>query len=116
MGESWQDRFDMAFALAELKIKSIPINVLNPVKGTALENLKPLAAEEILRTIAIFRFINPESNIRLAAGRKFLPDKGASAFLYGASAAITGNMLTTSGITIADDMKILCSIQSQITY
>lgn len=113
MGESWRDRFDMAFALAELKIKSIPINILNAVRGTALENLKPLAAEEILRTIAIFRFINPESNIRLAAGRKFLPDKGASAFLSGASAAITGNMLTTSGISIAEDMKIAESISAK---
>ena len=107
MGESWQDRFDMAFALAELNIKSVPINVLNAVKGTALENLKPLGAEEILRTIAIFRFILPDSNIRLAAGRKFLPDKGASAFLYGASASITGDMLTTSGTTIKGDFEIL---------
>lgn len=107
MGESWQDRFDMAFALAELKIKSVPINVLNAVKGTALENLQPLDAETILRTVAIFRFILPDANIRLAAGRKFLPDKGASAFLYGASASITGNMLTTSGTTIKGDFEIL---------
>ena len=107
MGESWQDRFDMAFALAELGIKSIPINVLNAVKGTKLENLPPLEPKEILRTIAIFRFINPDANIRLAAGRKFLPDKGESAFLYGASASITGNMLTTSGTTIKGDFEIL---------
>lgn len=107
MGESWQDRFDMAFALAALKIKSVPINILNAVKGTALENLKPLGAEEILRTVAIFRFILPDSNIRLAAGRKYLPDKGASAFLYGASASITGDMLTTSGTTIKGDFEIL---------
>ena len=107
MGENWQDRVDMAFALAELKIKSVPVNVLNAVKGTALENLKPLDAETILRTIAIFRFILPDANIRLAAGRKFLPDKGASAFLYGASASITGDMLTTSGTTIKGDFEIL---------
>ena len=107
MGENWQDRFDMAFELAELKIKSVPVNVLNAVKGTVLENLKPLDAETILRTIAIFRFILPDANIRLAAGRKFLPDKGASAFLYGASASITGDMLTTSGTTIKGDFEIL---------
>ena len=107
MGENWQDRLDMAFELFALEIKSIPINVLNAVKGTALENLKPLSAEEILRTIAIFRYINPAANIRLAAGRKFLPDKGASAFQSGASASITGDMLTTSGTTIEGDLKIL---------
>lgn len=107
MGESWQDRIEMAFALSELKIKSIPINILNAVKGTKLEKLPPLEPKEILRTIAIFRFINPDANIRLAAGRKFLPDKGTSAFLYGASASITGNMLTTSGTTIEGDLELI---------
>ncbi len=110
MGETWQDRIDMAFELAELGIESIPINALMAVKGTALENRPPLAPEEILRTIAIFRYINPTANIRLAAGRKLLPDNGASAFLKGASASITGNMLTTSGTTIKDDMELLKSL------
>ncbi len=107
MGETWQDRIDLAFELAALKIKSIPINILNPIKGTPLENLPTLAPEEILRTIAIFRYINPTANVRLAAGRKFLPDSGASAFLHGASAAITGNMLTTSNTNIKSDLKLL---------
>ena len=107
MGENWQDRIDMAFELFNLKIKSIPINALMAVKGTPLENRPPLAAEEILRTIAIFRYINPAANIRLAAGRKLLPDFGASALLHGASASITGNMLTTSGTTIKSDIELL---------
>lgn len=107
MGENWQDRIDMAFELFELGIKSIPINALMAVKGTPLENSAPLSAEEILRTVAIFRYINPAANIRLAAGRKLLPDFGASAFLHGASASITGNMLTTSGTTIASDIELL---------
>lgn len=107
MGETWQGRIDMAFELFNLKIQSIPINALMAVKGTPLENQPPLSADEILRTIAIFRFINPTANIRLAAGRKLLPDFGASALLHGASASITGNMLTTSGTTIKGDMEIL---------
>lgn len=107
MGETWQDRIDLAFELAALEIKSIPINILNPIKGTPLENLLTLKPEEILRTVAIFRYINPTAHIRLAAGRKFLPDNGASAFLHGASAAITGNMLTTSNTNIFSDMKLL---------
>ena len=110
MGENWQDRIDLAFELAALNIQSIPINVLMAIKGTVLENLKPLAPEEILRTIAIFRYINPTANIRLAAGRKFLPDCGASALLHGASASITGNMLTTSSNNINDDMKLLAKL------
>ncbi|MBR1730618.1 MAG: biotin synthase BioB [Selenomonadaceae bacterium] len=107
MGETWQDRIDMAISLHELGIESIPINALMPVKGTALENRDQLSADEILRTIAIFRYINPTANIRLAAGRKLLPDNGASAFINGASASITGDMLTTSGTTIVEDMEIL---------
>ena len=105
MGETWKDRFDMAFALQELGIESIPLNSLMAIPGTPLEHLTPLSGDEILRTIAIFRFINPTANIRLGAGRKLLPENGATAFL--ASASITGNMLTTSGTTIAEDMELI---------
>ena len=107
MGETWQDRLDMAFELQALGIESIPINALMPIPGTPLAEQQPLASEEILRTIAIFRLINPTANIRLAAGRKLLPENGATAFLHGASASITGNMLTTSGTTIKEDREML---------
>ena len=105
MGETWEDRMDLAVSLAELGIESIPINVLVAIPGTELEDRPPLSPEEILRTIAMFRFINPAADIRLAAGRKLLPQKGKEAFLGGASAAITGNMLTTSGISIREDLE-----------
>ena len=107
MGETFEDRLDMAISLFELNIMSIPINALMPIKGTALENRTQVSPEDIMRTIAMFRFINPEANIRLAAGRKILPANGENAFLCGASASITGNMLTTSGSTIKDDMEML---------
>lgn len=107
MGETWDDRLDMAFSLAELGIESIPINALMPIPGTGMENRPQISADEIMRTIGIFRFINPAANIRLAAGRKILPDNGETALISGASASITGNMLTTSGTTIAEDMIML---------
>ena len=107
MGETWEDRLDMAISLAELGIESIPINALMAIPGTGMENRPALPAEDILRTIAFFRFINPTANIRLAAGRKLLPENGATAFRTGASASITGNMLTTSGTTIVEDMAML---------
>ena len=110
MGENWQDRINLAFELANLNIKSIPINILTPIKGTPLENLPKLDEKEILRTISIFRYINPTADIRFAAGRNFLPDKGASAFLHGISAAITGNMLTTANCTVQNDLKLLASL------
>ena len=110
MGETWQDRIDLAFEVAHLGIMSIPVNILTPIKGTALENLPKLGADDILRTIALFRYINPEADVRFAAGRNFLPDGGASALLHGASAAITGNMLTTSNNNIKADMKLLARL------
>ncbi len=110
MGETWQDRFDMAFELAGLNIKSIPVNVLIAIEGTGLEKLKPLTEGEILRTVAAFRFINPDADIRLAAGRNLLSDRGKSALLHGASASITGNMLTVPGNSVKLDLELLKSL------
>lgn len=111
MGETWEDRLDMAVSLAEVGVNSIPINALMPIKGTPLENLEELKEEDILRTIAFFRYINPESNIRLAAGRALLTEDGKTAFQSGASATITGNMLTTAACaTIRSDKEMLASL------
>lgn len=107
MGESWEDRIDMAFDLYDLNIASIPLNVLQPIQGTPLGETKPLEEEEILRTIAIFRYINPDAQVRLAAGRNKLSQSGRQAFLSGANAAITGDMLTTSGNRICEDRDML---------
>jgi biotin synthase len=107
MGETWEDRVDMAFCLYELEIRSIPINFLQPIKGTPLEDMQPLSEEDILRSIAVFRYINPEAHVRLAAGRNRMAGSGRMAFCSGANAAITGDMLTTSGNQIADDVEML---------
>jgi biotin synthase len=108
MGETWEDRLDMAVSLAELGIDSIPINALMPIKGTPLEDQERLTEDEILRTIAFFRYINPAANIRLAAGRALLTNDGELAFQSGASATITGNMLTTAACaTIRSDKEML---------
>ena len=115
MGETWEDRLDMAVSLAELGIMSIPINALMPIPGTPLENLEQLSENDILRTIAFFRYINPEANVRLAAGRALITNDGEAAFSGGASATITGNMLTTSGSTIESDKKLLSGMGRDVT-
>lgn len=107
MGESWQDRIDLAFELKELEIKSIPINILNPIPGTPLEYLSPLSKEEVERIFAIFRFILPNAVIKMAGGRSLLNDQGLSIFKSGANGAISGDMLTTQGITIDEDQRII---------
>jgi len=110
MGETWEDRIDMAVTLSALGIASIPINALTPIPGTPFESNRKLTEAEILRTVAIFRFINPSADIRIAAGRSLLSGNGRKAFLFGASAAITGNMLTTTGSTIESDREMLRGI------
>lgn len=108
MGETWEDRLDMAVSLSEVPVDSIPINALMPIKGTPLENLERISQEDVLRTIALFRYINPKANIRLAAGRALLDNDGEKAFKSGASATITGNMLTTVACaTIRSDKQML---------
>ena len=111
MGETLKDRISMAFSLAEAGADSIPVNILMPVKGTPLEAVETLSETEILRTIAMFRYINPDADIRVAAGRKFFTEGGKKAFMSGASAVITGNMVTTSGsTTVSMDKKMFGEI------
>lgn len=106
LGEGFKDRISMAFTLNEIGIRSIPINVLMPIKGTKLENNKALSEEDILRSFALFRFINPKAEIRFAAGRGLFKDRGRKAFLGGLNAAITGDMLTTTGTGVDEDIMI----------
>lgn len=116
MGETWEDRLDMAISLAELGIDSIPLNALMPVPGTPLEGQPRLTEPAILRTVAFFRYINPEANIRLAAGRALLTNDGEIAFQSGASASITGNMLTTAACaTIRSDRQMLTKLGRDVT-
>ena len=114
MGETWEDRLDMAVSLSELGVASIPVNALVPIKGTPFEAYETLSENDILRTIAFFRYINPTANIRLAAGRCLMKNNGENAFKSGASATITGNMLTTSGSTIESDKRMFALMERDV--
>lgn len=107
LGETMEDRIDLALELRSLNILSIPLNMLNPIPGTPMGSRSIMSKEEMQRTCALFRFINPFASIRLAGGRMLMGDNGEAVFRSGANAAITMNMLTTSGITVKDDMKLL---------
>lgn len=110
IGETITDRIKLAFELKNLQIQSIPINILNPIKGTPLENTEKLTQDEILKTIALFRFINPKAYIRLAGGRNLIDNFGKDCFKSGVNATISGNYLTTSGNKISDDIKMIKSL------
>lgn len=107
LGETMEDRIDMVLTARELGVKSIPVNLLNPIPGTPYEKNRVLTKDEFAKIIAVFRFLIPEGAIRLAGGRGLLGDKGEKCFRSGANAAISGDMLTTAGITVQTDMELL---------
>ncbi|QIB27737.1 biotin synthase BioB [Caloranaerobacter azorensis] len=107
MGESREDRVKMAFEIRSLGIKSVPINVLNPIKGTPLENRKILSPFEILKTMALYRYIIPDSYIRYAGGRMALKNRQNMGFRAGVNAALVGDYLTTIGSNIEQDKKMI---------
>lgn len=108
LGESVQDRLELAFTLRELDVDSIPINILNPIKGTPLYNEKPIEPLDILKTIAVFRLILPTKNIRIAGGReKNLRDMQGLCLLAGANGLLLGNYLTTQGRIPRDDITMI---------
>lgn len=92
LGETWEDRLELALDLAELEVDSIPLNLLTPIPGTPLEGTPPLSVEEVRRIVAVFRYINPTAWIRMAAGRGRFADGGAILFRSGANSAITGDL------------------------
>ncbi|OUQ15390.1 biotin synthase BioB [Lachnoclostridium sp. An14] len=116
MGETKEDRIDMALTLRELGIGSVPVNLLNPIPGTPLERQKPLTADDMRRIVAVYRFLLPDAFIRLAGGRGLLADKGKGCFQSGANAAITGDMLTTAGITVETDKELLKGLGYEVAY
>lgn len=113
MGETMEDRIDLALTLRELNITSIPMNILSPIPGTPFAHMTPIQDNDVIKTIAIFRFILPSAMIRLAGGRGRFQDKGKQLFISGANAAITGDMLTTQGISIDDDKRMLTELGYQ---
>lgn len=115
LGETGVQRLDLAFTLAELGVDCVPINILNPRPGTPLENAIPPGPLEIIKTVAIFRFIIPKATIKIAGGREQnLGDFQGLALRSGANGMIIGGYLTTSGRKVEDDLKLIAQAGYQL--
>ena len=107
LGETMDDRVEMALCLKELNVDSVPLNILVAIKGTPLEKQKAITCEEVIRTIAIFRIILKDKVIKIAAGREsVLKDFQALAFMAGANGMLIGGYLTIKGRSVAEDYKL----------
>lgn len=108
MGETMEQRVELALKLREVHPVSIPINILHPIPGTPLENAEPLTPAEVLHTVAIMRMVHPRAVLRFAGGRESLsPQTQREAVRIGVNGAIIGDLLTTIGSRIAEDKQMV---------
>ena len=113
MGETMEDRIEIAFILKELGVDSVPINILVARPGTRLENQKVLSCVDIIKTIAVFRIILKDKILKLAAGREsILKDFQGTAFMAGANGMLIGGYLTIKGRSVEEDRKLVNEIES----
>lgn len=111
MGETWEDRVDMAVEIRGLGAESVPINFLIPVPGTPLGGREPLTPLEALKVVSIYRFIMPEREIRLCGGRpQTLGELNSFVFVAGADGLLIGNYLTTQGREPEEDLELIKSM------
>lgn len=108
LGESWEQRAELALALRELGVDSVPINFLTPIPGTRFEHRPRLSPDEALAIVAVYRFILPTAHLRVCGGREaILGSRRAEVLTSGASGIMVGNYLTTAGSPLAGDLEDL---------
>ncbi len=108
LGETWEQRVELALTLRDLDVDSIPMNFLNPIPGTKMAARPLLSPREALKCIALFRFINPRKDITICGGREVtLRDQQSWIFLAGANGLLIGNYLTTQGRDCRADMEMI---------
>ncbi len=113
IGEAWQDRIDMALVLKDLDVDSVPINILVPIKGTSLENVKPISCNDVIRTLSIFRIILKDKAIKIVAGRESaLGDFQGLGFMAGANGMLIGGYLTVKGRELEADYKLVEEVKN----
>ena len=107
MGETLRDRLELAAMARDAGAASIPVNILNPIKGTPLQDVEPISEDEIARSVALMRFVAPKCTLHFAGGRKRLSKDSTYHILRGGmNGALIGDMLTTVGNNVAEDLAL----------
>ena len=115
LGESLEQRIELARTLRDLSVDSVPLNFLNPIPGTPLEGHRELTPLDCLRAIALFRYFLPETPIRVCGGREAnLREFQSWIFMAGASGTMIGNYLTTTGRDRDTDLQMLQDAEVEI--
>jgi len=115
IGETESDRVDMALELRRLGADTVPMNFLHPIAGTPLGRAETIKPRQILRIVAIFRFILPKTNLKIAGGRVLnLRDLQSWMFYAGSTSILSGDYLTTSGRAVSEDMQLLADLGLEV--
>jgi biotin synthase len=115
LGESPEQRLELAYTLKEMAVDSVPLNFLTPIPGTPLAKAQPLTPLEIVRCVALFRFILPDKDIRICGGREFgLRDLHPMIFWAGANGIMIGNYLTTKGRDYQADLQMIQDLGMEV--
>ncbi|HIP83377.1 MAG TPA: biotin synthase BioB [Desulfocapsa sulfexigens] len=115
LGESLENRLQLAFELRALGVLSIPLNILSPIESTPLATIDAISLNDVLRCIALFRFVNPRAVIRIAGGRGRFGKDQYRMFAAGANGAIVGDYLTTAGAGVSEDLMEFIKLGFDVT-
>jgi len=118
MGESLEQRVELAFELRELNVDAMPLNFLNPIAGTPVAGFAvPLKPLEILKVVAMFRFVHPDKDVKVAGGREVnLRDLQSLVFAAGANSVMVGNYLTTKGRDYRHDLQMIKDLDLSVVF
>jgi len=114
MGETIEQRIELADTLRKIGVESVPMNFLNPAQGTPFGDRETMKPMEILRAIATYRYMLPKAEIRIAGGRSFLGDMQSMIFMAGASGVMIGDYLTTQGRSVNDDLNMIEALRLDV--